>query len=95
MIGTIRRIAHWNDLWQHASFRRSQRVITAVWGCGWILDALIRVALVFILSTSVFLVVSQVLFFGVFIGILYWMMAYVRRVRKQGDEARAATKATA
>jgi ABC-type multidrug transport system permease subunit len=93
--GDPARIAHWNDLWQHASFRRSQRVITAVWGCGWVLDALIRVALVFILSTSLFLVVSQVLFFGIFIGIFYWMMAYVRRVRKQGEEARAATKATA
>ncbi len=87
--GDPARTARWDDLWQFPGFRHSQRVITAVWGVGWILDAAIRVALVFVLSVTVFMVVSQVMFFGIFIGLFTWMMAYARRKKRESDEARA------
>ncbi len=87
--GDPARTARWDDLWQYLHFRHSQRVITAVWGIGWILDAAIRVVLVFMLSVTVFMVVSQVMFFGVFIGLFMWTMAYARRKKREGDAARA------
>jgi len=87
--GDPARTARWDDMWQYPGFRHSQRVITAVWGVGWILDAAIRVVLVFMLSVTVFMVVSQVMFFGVFAGIFMWMMAYARRQKRKSDEARA------
>ncbi len=87
--GDPARTARWDDLWQYPGFRHSQRVITAVWGVGWILDAAIRVVLVFMLSVTVFMVVSQVMFFCVFIGLFMWMMAYARRKKRESDAARA------
>lgn len=83
------RTARWDDLWQYPGFRHSQRVITAAWGVAWILDAAIRVALVFVLSVTVFMVVSQVMFFGIFIGLFMWTMAYARRKKRESDAARA------
>lgn len=87
--GDPARMAYWESLWQYPQFRHTQRVMTAVWGIGWILDAIIRVVLVFVLSVSAFMVVSQVMFFGVFVGLFMWMMAYARRRKRQADEARA------
>jgi len=87
--GDPARTARWDDLWQYPGFRHSQRVITAVWGVGWILDAAIRVVLVFMLSVTVFMVVSQVMFFGIFIGLFMWTMAYARRKKRESDAARA------
>ncbi len=57
--GVPERVRRWDDLWQYPGFRHPMRVMTAMWGTTFVADALIRVALVFILSTSVFLVASQ------------------------------------
>ena len=35
------------------------------------------------------MVVSQVMFFGIFIGLFMWTMAYARRKKREGDAARA------
>ncbi len=49
------RVAAWDGLWQYPQFRHAQRVITAVWGIGWLADALVRVGLVFVLSVTLFM----------------------------------------
>jgi hypothetical protein len=83
--GNPDRIAGWDDLWQYPQFRHTQRIITAVWGVGWLADALVRIGLAFVLSVTVFMVVSQVMFFGVFIALFMWTMAYARRKRHEAD----------
>lgn len=40
-------IVRFNSLWQYAGFRTSMRVITVVWGVGFLLEAAIRIYLVF------------------------------------------------
>jgi intracellular septation protein A len=76
------RIGWWNDLWRYPGFRHSMRVMTAIWGVTFVADALIRTALVLILTTSVFLVVSQLLFYGMFAAAFLLTFAYGRRVQR-------------
>ena len=83
--GDPERIATWDGNWQNPGFRgfrHTFRVMTAIWGVMFVADALIRVALVFVLSVSVFLVVSQVLFYGMFALTFSGTMAYGQRQRK-------------
>lgn len=82
--GDPQRVERWDNLWQYPQFRRAQRVVTAVWGIGWLADALLRIVLVFVLSVTVFMIVSQIMFFGVFIALFMWTMAYARRTRDEG-----------
>ena len=87
--GDPERVRQWNDRWQYPGFRRAMRVITVIWGAMFVADALIRVGLVFVLSTSVFLVVSQVLFYGMFALTFFITMSYGRRVQREAAERRA------
>ncbi len=93
--GDKARMEYWDGLWQHAGFRHAQRVITAGWGIGWIADAVVRVLLVFVLSVTALMVVSQIMFFGIFIALFMWTMAYARRTKREGEEARARQTAEA
>jgi intracellular septation protein A len=76
---------YWTDLWQYPDFRHSMRMMTAMWGTAFIGDALIRAGLTFILSTTVFLVVSPLLFFGLFALTLVLTMAYGKRAQRRGQ----------
>jgi intracellular septation protein A len=77
------RIQQWNDRWQYPSFRHAMRVITAIWGLTFVVDAVVRVGLVFMLSTSVFLVASQLLFYGMFAATFTLTMTYGRRAQRK------------
>jgi intracellular septation protein A len=81
------RTGWWNDLWRYPRFRRSMRMMTAIWGLTFVADALIRTALVFILSTSTFLVVSQLLFYAMFATAFLLTFAYGRRVQRKATPA--------
>ncbi len=64
-------------LWQQeAAFRRDFRVITAVWGVGFLLEAALRVVIVYHVSTGTALAISKVSPF-VFGGVVSaWTVAY-------------------
>lgn len=83
--GVPERVATWDDLWQYPQFRHTQRIMTAVWGLGWLADALLRIGLVFVLSVTVFMIVSQIIFFGVFVALFVWTISYARRKRHEAD----------
>jgi len=82
--GEPHRIAYWDGLWQYASFRHVQRVMTAVWGIGFVLEAAVRGALVFALSVSVFLVVSPLMVYAVLFGLIFWTIRYGRTMARRG-----------
>lgn len=88
--GDPARMAAWDSNWQYPGFRRVFRVMTVIWGVMYLTDALIRVALVFVLSVSVFLVVSQIVLYGTIALTFYASIAYGRRawkkVRAQREE---------
>ncbi|GAA2391798.1 VC0807 family protein [Dactylosporangium salmoneum] len=75
----------WTDLPQ---FRRSFRIMSAVWGGGLLLDAIVRVPLVLALSTSAAVTASTVLFIAVMVLLALWNVRFVKSI-----QARAAVQA--
>jgi hypothetical protein len=69
-----------NSLWQYPNFRRSMYVSTLVWGIGFLLEAVIRTILVFILTIPQFLLISPFVLYGFIGGLVVWNMWYSRRV---------------
>jgi hypothetical protein len=81
--GDPARMAAWDANWQYAGFRRTLRMMTAVWGLAYVVEAFVRVGLVFALSTSAFLIVSQVMVYGVTAALIAWTMRYGRRMQQR------------
>ncbi|MFI5897333.1 VC0807 family protein [Actinoplanes sp. NPDC051513] len=91
--GSTESVARWNGLWQHPSFRRTQRIITVVWGVAFVAEAATRIGLSYALSTSAMTAVSAVLPLVVVAALLFWTISYGRRARaaavaKYGPAAR-------
>jgi hypothetical protein len=55
--GTTSRAAWWNGLWQYPGFRRSQRILTLVWGASLLVEALLQIELTFQLPVGAVVVV--------------------------------------
>lgn len=81
--GDPQAIVEWNARWEMPGFRTVIRKMSAIWGVVLVLEAAIRVALVFILPISVFLIVSQALVYTVLGVTIHWTMAYGRRMRQR------------
>ena len=78
-------------LWQYAGYRRVFRIITAVWGTAFLLEAALRVAVVYNTSAGTALAISKVTPF-LFVAILSaWTIAYGARQRKKGERMAAAS----
>ena len=78
-------------LWQYEGYRRILRVITAVWGVAFLLEAALRVVIVYNTSAGTALVISKVTPF-LFVGILTaWTVAYGAHHKKKGEHMAAAT----
>jgi len=73
------------DLWRHDGFRHVFRVITAVWGTGFLLEAAVRVAIVANTSTGAALSLSKVMPYA-WVGVLAaWTVGYGRYRRRKGE----------
>jgi len=72
-------IARWDALWQYPGFRYGNRVVSVVWGCGLVLEALLRILLALSLTTSMFLLLWSVLSYGIYATLLVWTVSYARR----------------
>src|ERR1700724_3383431 len=83
------KIAEFNALWQYPRARHTFRVITVVWAIGWTSEFALRVMMVWRLSISEVLAISPFVFNGITIGLIAWSIAYGRRQRQRGTEARA------
>jgi intracellular septation protein A len=80
-------------LWQYEGYRRVFRVITAVWGVAFLLEAALRVVIVYHTSTGTALAISKVtpfLFAGVMVA---WTVAYGVHYKKKGERMAAAGSA--
>jgi hypothetical protein len=97
--GDPERAAWFDRLWENPGFRTLQRGICVMWGVGLIAEALLRVALVYLLSIGVFLVVSQVLVIGatgLMMGATMWLgKRGGEQMRRHRAEVRAQSQATA
>ncbi|HEY4383889.1 MAG TPA: VC0807 family protein [Ktedonobacteraceae bacterium] len=62
------------------------RLITTVWGCAFVGEFVIRVVLVYTLSTVAVLAISPILLGGITIATFIWTFAYVRYATRKGQE---------
>ena len=65
-------------LWQFAGYQRAYRVVTAVWGVGYLVEAGVRVAIVENTSTGTALVASKFLPYVSAAVLAAWTAAYAR-----------------
>jgi hypothetical protein len=93
--GTPASVAWWNGMWQYPAFRRSQRVITIVWGVAMLSEALVRIALTYVLSTGTMVAVSSVLPYIVLGALIFWTIMYGKRQGRLAAARRAAQPAEA
>jgi hypothetical protein len=62
----------WNGLWQYPTFRATQRLVTAVWGITYLVEALLRVGFALVLSPAKVVAISPMMAFGVMIVLIVW-----------------------
>jgi hypothetical protein len=88
-------LAWWNGLWQIDEFRAAQRLITAVWGIVYLLEALVRVGFALVLTPVVVVAISPVMGFGVLVLLILWTRRHqlALRERRMGQQAPAAVAA--
>jgi hypothetical protein len=87
--GDPARAAAFESMWQYPHFRAAIRLMTIVWGVGYLVEALVRVGLSFLLPIPVFLILSPLLALGVTVGLISWTVAYARNAtRRRAAELR-------
>ncbi|WSK70908.1 hypothetical protein OG295_23310 [Streptomyces sp. NBC_01276] len=93
--GTPESTAWWNGLWQYEGFRTTMRRMTLVWGAAYVIEALVRIALAFALSTSTMVVISPFMIYGTMIGLAVWTTRYGKRSQAEGERRAAEAAAQA
>ncbi|MCX5198114.1 hypothetical protein OOK31_30195 [Streptomyces sp. NBC_00249] len=92
--GTPESTAWWNGLWQYEGFRTTMTRMTLVWGVAYVIEALVRIALAFVLDTSTMVTLSPFMIYGTMGGLGLWTARYGKRSQAEG-ERRAAEAAAA
>jgi intracellular septation protein A len=78
-------------LWQYEGYRRVFRTITAVWGTAFLLEAALRVVIVYNTSTGTALASSKIMTFLWLAILSAWTVAYGAHRKKKGERMAAAT----
>lgn len=78
------------NLWQYAEYRRIFRTITLVWGVGFLLEAVLRVVIVYNTSTGTAMATSKVTPYLWIAGLMAWTVAYGRYRKRKGEREDAA-----
>jgi hypothetical protein len=86
--------AEMTRLWQHEGYRRVFRVITVVWGIGFLLEAAARILIVYNTSTGTALASSKVTPFVWAAVLSAWTVAYGTHRRKKGERLALAAAAS-
>lgn len=81
------------DLWIHEGFRHVFRVITAVWGAAFIVEAGLKAVIVESTSISTAKAITQVMPYVVFALVMVWNISYGKRRQAEGERLRAAVSA--
>lgn len=80
-------------LWQYEGYRRVFRVITAVWGAAFLVEAALRAVIVYHTSTGVALASSKVTPFLWAAILSAWTVGYGRHHKKKGERLAAISEA--
>lgn len=89
--GKPEEIAEFQTKWDTLpQFRRVFVVCSAVWGCGLLAEALLRIPLVFILPTTVMVTLSSVLLIGTMVVLSVWNVRYIKGVMARAEQQKTA-----
>ena len=84
------RLEWFNGLWEQAPrFRRIMRTMTTVWGLGYLIEAMVRVAIALTFAPGTVVIVSPILAIGTTVGLIIWTRNYGRRVQERADREAA------
>jgi len=72
-------------LWEYEGYRRVWRTITAVWGVSFLIEAGLRVAIVYNTSPGTALAISNITPFIWLAALSAWTVAYGTRQKKKGE----------
>jgi len=76
-------IAKWNRFWTTSTtFRYGMRLLTIGWGIGLLAEAVLGFGLLQVLTVEQFLLISPLLGYGFFFGLLFWSFWYGNRMRQ-------------
>jgi hypothetical protein len=78
-------------LWHYDGYRRVFRIITVVWGAGFLLEAALRVVIAYNTSTGTALASSKIMPFLWAAVLSAWTVGYGARQKKKGERMAAAT----
>jgi hypothetical protein len=79
------RQTRFNAAWNLPEVRFSHRLITAVWGCVFVGELILRIILVYHLSTSKVLIISPILIGSLTVVAMIWTFSYGHRVRRRAS----------
>jgi len=82
-------------LWKYEGYRRIFRVITVVWGVGFLIEAALRIVIAYNTSTGTALASSRVTPFIWFAVLSAWTVGYGQLQKKKGERQAAAAAAAA
>jgi intracellular septation protein A len=80
--------------WSIPGFRFTFYLMTVVWGVGLLVEAVLKIILAFSMPIGSFLVVSPIISYGIYFGLLGWSIWYGNQRRKRGERSAAAGKTT-
>jgi hypothetical protein len=80
------KIAQFNQQWNHPYARFVHRLITSVWGIAYVGEFIIRIILIYTLSTALVLAISPILLGGITLAAIVWTFSYVRYAQRRGAE---------
>ena len=75
--------------WSIPGFRFTVYLMTTVWGVGLVVEATLKIVLAFSLPIGEFLVISPVLGYGIYFGLMGWSFWYGNQRRKAGERLAA------
>ncbi len=81
-------------LWQYPGFRHVFRVMTVVWGVGYVIEAALRIVIVENTSTGTALAISKVMPFLYAAILAAWTAVYGVRQKRKGEQMAAAAATT-
>lgn len=70
--------AYYDGLWRYPRFRHVQRIVTATWGIGYVLEAVARILVAVALPIGVVLLVEPIIGYVVLGLLMLWTIRYTR-----------------
>lgn len=77
--GRVELVERWDRSWADPGFVHGNRVVSAVWGSGLLVEAAARALLVVLLPVPTFLVVWPLIGYGTYGALMFWTVSYSRR----------------